>query len=128
MIHYMKYMPCRRHGRRSHRIRKDEVEAFLDEFTTFLSRLPHVYEQLRLNLNQFTQALEMGKLLIICFQLLSGHMGVPGGGGGSPPPPPSLLGNQRLHSQAILAYYKNKCDKFRQFCWKFCQFCGKYSI
>jgi hypothetical protein len=54
MIHYMKYMPCRRHGRRSHRIRKDEVEAFLDEFTTFLSRLPHVYEQLRLN--QFTQA------------------------------------------------------------------------
>ena len=35
----------------------DEVEAFLDEFRTFLSRLPHVYEQLRLN--QFTQALEI---------------------------------------------------------------------
>jgi hypothetical protein len=35
----------------------DEVEAFLDEFRTFLSRLPHAYEQLRLN--QFTQALEI---------------------------------------------------------------------
>jgi hypothetical protein len=35
----------------------DKVEAFLDEFRTFLSRLPHVYEQLRLN--QFTQAMEI---------------------------------------------------------------------
>jgi hypothetical protein len=31
------------------------------------------------------------------------------------------VGQYSLHSRAILAYYKNKWDKF-------CQFCGKYAI
>jgi hypothetical protein len=60
-------------------------------------------------------------------------MGVPGGGGGGgPPPPPPVcwgkkpVGQYSLHSRAILAYYKNKWDKFCQFCGKFCQFCGKF--
>ena len=38
------------------------------------------------------------------------------------------VGQYSLHSRAILAYYKNKWDKFCQFCGKFCQFCGKYAI
>jgi hypothetical protein len=38
------------------------------------------------------------------------------------------VGQYSLHSWAILAYYKNKWDKFCQFCGKFCQFCGKYAI
>ena len=51
-------------------------------------------------------------------------MGVPGG-------PPQFVGQKAvgqysLHSRAILAYYKNKWDKFCQFCGKFCQFCGQF--
>jgi hypothetical protein len=38
------------------------------------------------------------------------------------------IGQYSLHSREILAYYKNKWDKFCQFCGKFCQFCGKYAI
>jgi hypothetical protein len=38
------------------------------------------------------------------------------------------FGQYSLHSRAILAYNKNKWDKFCQFCGKFCQFCGKYAI
>jgi hypothetical protein len=35
------------------------------------------------------------------------------------------VGQYSLHSRAILAYNKNKWDKF---CGKFCQFCWKYAI
>jgi hypothetical protein len=38
------------------------------------------------------------------------------------------VGQYSLHSRAILAYYKNKWDKFCQFRGKFCPFCGKYAI
>jgi hypothetical protein len=38
------------------------------------------------------------------------------------------VGQYLLHSRVILAYYKNKWDKFCQFCGKFCEFCGKYAI
>jgi hypothetical protein len=51
--------------------------------------------------------------------------------GGSPPQfvgQTKPVGQYSLHSRAILAYYKNKWDKFCQFCGKFCQFCGKYAI
>jgi hypothetical protein len=48
-------------------------------------------------------------------------MGVPGG-------QTKPVRQYSLHSRAILAYYKNKWDKFCQFCGKFCQFCGKYAI
>ena len=56
-----------------------------------------------------------------------------GGGGGGGGSPPSLLGKQsqsgniRFTVGAILAYYKNKWDKFCQFCGKFCPFSGKYA-
>ena len=62
------------------------------------------------------------------------NMGVPGGGGRRGRQPPQFVGQTKpvgqysLHSRAILAYYKNKWDKFCQFCGKFCQFCGKYAI
>jgi hypothetical protein len=60
-------------------------------------------------------------------------MGVPGGGAEGAAAPQFVgqtkaVGQYSLHSRAILAYYKNKWDKFRQFCGKFCQFCGKYTI
>jgi hypothetical protein len=53
-------------------------------------------------------------------------MGVPGGGQRGPQSPQFVgqtkpVGQYLLHSRAILAYYKNKWDKF-------CQFCGKYAI
>jgi hypothetical protein len=53
-------------------------------------------------------------------------MGVPGGGEGAAAPPPQFVGQTKpvgqylLRSRAILAYYKNKWDKF-------CQFCGNFS-
>jgi hypothetical protein len=55
------------------------------------------------------------------------------GGGGSSPPQfvgqTKPVGQYSLHSRAILmAYYKNKWEKFCQFGEKFCQFCGKYVI
>ena len=68
----------------------------------------------------------------MCFaNLISQLMGVPGGAAA---PPPQFVGQTKpvgqysLHSRAILAYYKNKWNKFCQFCGKFCQFCGKYAI
>ena len=56
----------------------DQVEAFLDEFRTFLSRLPHAYEQLRLN--QFTQALEIAVLCVLFFFFSDGHSYTPNDG------------------------------------------------
>ena len=65
----------------------------------------------------------------MCFaNLISQLMGVPGGAAA---PPPQFVGQTKpvgqysLHSRAILAYYKNKWNKFCQFCGKFC---GKYAI
>ena len=60
-------------------------------------------------------------------------MGVPGGGGwgAEGAAAPQFVGQTKpvrqysLHSWAILAYYKNKWDKFCQFCGKFCQSCWK---
>ena len=65
--------------------------------------------------------------------LVAETIGVPGGGRSGRQPPQfegqtKPVGQYSLHSRAILAYYKNKCDKFCQFCGKFCQFCGKYAI
>ena len=61
-----------------------------------------------------------------------GRTGRGGGGGGRQPPKfvgqTKPVGQYSLNSRAILAYYKNKWDKFCQFCGKFCQFCGKYAI
>ena len=54
-------------------------------------------------------------------------MGVPGEGGEGGGSPTQFVGQTKpvgqysLHSRAILAYYKNKWDKF-------CQFCSKYAI
>ena len=58
-------------------------------------------------------------------QPLTQSMGVPGGGRrGWQPHPPQFVGQTKpvgqysLHSRAILAYYKNKWDKFCQILWE----------
>ena len=83
----------------------------------------------------------LGIIFILCtmmqnvehLALFHGH-GRTWGGGARGAEAPQFVGQTKpvgqysLHNRAILAYYKNKWDKFCQFCGKCCQFCGKYAI
>jgi hypothetical protein len=59
--------------------------------------------------------LQISNLLKLITQPLE-NMGVPGGGGGGFVWQTKPVGQYSLHSRAILAYYKNKWDKFCPFC------------
>ena len=85
-----------------------------------------LFSSFQQNISVFAEVI-FGKKWVTDSCLTHALTGTVGGAEATAAPPPQFVGQTKpvgqysLHSRAILAYYKNKWDKF-------CQFCGKYAI